>query len=282
MSEVLFDGKQDVLVLAKTEGNEKQWNEGRLFEYSSKIDRLQRLAGNGGTVWVFRSAKFEKRRYSLFMRLRNCESVTGYDRFGEFALQGDSRISQVFAHNDAKLLLYSLRFIAADTESGPLRNDRPPGEGLQMARLLSEGDVGLLTEFSEPLSDWEVFVSYSRSDESIAGNLRLMLLSKGIKTFRDHDNLIGGEEWWPSLKEPIATCKTFLLIVGPDSHAKKWVREEVAIALQHKRKILPLLLDGGNLEGFDDISHESIRVSDFHAIRLDLDNPEALLMALKS
>ena len=102
------------LAIARWEDNRKDWLEGDYFGLTSKRTDLQDLVGDGGTLWIVvsRAQRPGSRTYSLSFRLEGCKkhNYKKPSRFGRYGVVGDPARSTLFASNDARLLLLSLRF----------------------------------------------------------------------------------------------------------------------------------------------------------------------------
>ncbi len=127
-----------------------------------------------------------------------------------------------------------------------------------------------MTDFATPL----IFVSYRNSDS--AGETGRMV--DHLKTvidkqyfFLDVDNLSKGDIFPPLLKKSIEQCEVFIAVIGPgwidrlnmnvENDATDYVRMELAMALNKKKRILPVLVKDAkmplaiqlpkDLKGFD-------------------------------
>ena len=61
---------------------------------------------------------------------------------------------------------------------------------------------------------YDVFVSYARSDEAVAGELNGWLCAQGFRTFFDRSALRPGLRWVPALEEAIGRSKAVAILVG--------------------------------------------------------------------
>ena len=153
------------LAIARWEDNHEGWLEGNYLGLISKKPYLQQIVGEGGTLWIVvsRAKPGGGRVYSLSFRLNNCRTKT-YNKettFGKYAVLGDPSKSIVFASNDAKLLLLSLRF----DPYLPIRAPKLIGQSIQTPRCLNENDIQLLEDFAVATDRWSVFVSYQNADK---------------------------------------------------------------------------------------------------------------------
>jgi hypothetical protein len=61
---------------------------------------------------------------------------------------------------------------------------------------------------------YDVFVSYARSDEVVAGELNSWLRVEGFSTFFDRRELRPGLRWIPALEDAIGRSKAVAILVG--------------------------------------------------------------------
>lgn len=247
------------LAIARWEDNRRGWLEGDFLGLNSRARDLQELIGDGGTLWIIvsRGQKHGLRQYSLSFRLDGCRKKTyrSTGRFGKFAVIGDPDQSTVFASNDARLLLLSLRFDPLrpiDSERDRNIADRLHGLGkaIQRPRCLNRADVKLLEDFGAEADRWSVFISYQHPDNRLATSLTKELQRQGIGVFRDKEALRGGQKWWPTLKSAIGRARHVIAVIGRTTHESVWVQKEIEHAIQKGVNIIPVLA-GGDLTNWE-------------------------------
>jgi 2-polyprenyl-3-methyl-5-hydroxy-6-metoxy-1,4-benzoquinol methylase len=94
-----------------------------------------------------------------------------------------------------------------------------------------------------------IFISYRRSDGVYPAYLLYKdLVEKGYSVFMDVNSLRNGD--FPDvIRDNIATCTDFILIVSPDTFSEKiicendWVRKEISLAIQYDKNIVPLFIN---------------------------------------
>lgn len=240
------------LAIARWEENHKSWLEGDYFGLRSRRTDLQDLIGDGGTLWIIVSRQAKGHRiYSLTFRLEECRRHD-YDEdglFGKYGVVGDPNRSTLYASNDARLLLLSLRFdppLPIDDEKDRLS---VVGQSIQRPRCLNTADVKLLEDFGAEVDRWSVFVSYEHTDadERIATRLSKTLQREGISVFRDKEALRAGDEWWPALKRAIGRARLLVVVIGRTTHDSDWVKREVQHAIRGGVNVIPVLA-GGTLD----------------------------------
>jgi hypothetical protein len=257
------------LAIARWEDNRKDWLEGDYFGLTSERTDLQDLVGDGGTLWIIvsRGQSGEPRTYSLSFRLDKCRKHTYRKpgRFGPYSVVGDPDRSTLYASNDARLLLLSLRFdpfLPIDHSSDPTekKNEETTdrlkiiGQSIQTPRCLNKADVKLLRDFGAETDRWSVFVSYQRTeiDTKIATKLSAAIQRHGVNVFRDQEALRPGQRWWPTLKRAVGRARHLVIVIGRTTHKSVWVKREVDHAIKKGVNVIPVLA-GGALEHWADL-----------------------------
>ncbi|MEV0648057.1 toll/interleukin-1 receptor domain-containing protein [Phytomonospora sp. NPDC050363] len=106
----------------------------------------------------------------------------------------------------------------------------------------------------------DIFICYRKTDTGYAaGHLkdRLDEVFGPERVFLDHESLPAGADFDPELKRRLVSCTLMLLLIGERwldmeqapgirkiDHEGDYVRQEIEIALDHHRTIVPVLLDG--------------------------------------
>jgi hypothetical protein len=249
------------LAIARWEDNRAGWLEGDFFGLTSHRRDLQQLVGDGGTLWIVvsRGRPGGGRLYSVSFRLENCRSHT-YSRpkkgnrakgkvgLGPFAVIGDKERSTLFAANDARYLLLSLRF----DPYRPIQTPDRIGQAIQTPRCLNESDIGLLEGYSSEVAKWSVFLSYQRTDEAFAVRLTDRLRALGLDVFIDQQALPGGSTWRREIYDAIEGARHMVVLLGPKTHESEEVRGELNHAFECGTPVIPVLV-GGKLEDWEDM-----------------------------
>ena len=87
----------------------------------------------------------------------------------------------------------------------------------------------------------DVFVSYSRRDEEFVLRLVDDLEDRQALAWIDRGNIHGGEQWRASIENGIREAKAFVVVISPNSIASSNVAEELDIAFQLGKPIIPLI-----------------------------------------
>lgn len=85
---------------------------------------------------------------------------------------------------------------------------------------------------------YDVFISYSRSDENIANNIVEYLESKGLKCFIDHRNIRVGESYSKEIIHAIENTKALVVLLTSKSNNSHNVVKEVDNAANLKKRII--------------------------------------------
>ncbi|MEO8608613.1 MAG: TIR domain-containing protein [Chloroflexota bacterium] len=112
-----------------------------------------------------------------------------------------------------------------------------------------------------------VFISYRRGTSwGQARSIEQSLRQRGADVFIDVDDINEGK-FAETIQKAITDCDFFLPVLAPGTLESEWVRREIAYAIQLKKTIVPLLIDGFTLdeahvplEIAEIASHNAIRV----------------------
>ena len=94
----------------------------------------------------------------------------------------------------------------------------------------------------QPLSA-DVFISYSRKDIAFARLIRTSLQASGVDTWIDWDRIPVGERWWDEIRQAIERSNVFMFIISGSSVGSTVCRDEINLALQNHKRIIPILVD---------------------------------------
>ena len=116
-----------------------------------------------------------------------------------------------------------------------------------------------------------VFISYARkdyvdeNDKVIPGNkiskIKDLLTKHGITYWFDEEGIYSGEDFAREITVAIRNSDIFLFISSEKSNQSMWTSNEISIALEYKKPIIPFLLDNspfndsvmGKIASFDRI-----------------------------
>ena len=71
------------------------------------------------------------------------------------------------------------------------------------------------------------------------------LRAQGMKVWVDNEKLIPGTPIWEdAIEKAIRDSAAVLVILSPDSKSSEWVRREISLADQHRKRVFPVLASG--------------------------------------
>src|ERR1041385_6266639 len=89
-----------------------------------------------------------------------------------------------------------------------------------------------------------IFLSYARVDKDFALKLAHDLKSAGTSLWIDQLDISPGALWDDAIEQALQASQSLLVILSPASVASQNVMDEVGFALEHKRRILPVVYRG--------------------------------------
>ncbi|HEY3875834.1 MAG TPA: TIR domain-containing protein, partial [Candidatus Kapabacteria bacterium] len=93
-----------------------------------------------------------------------------------------------------------------------------------------------------------IFISYSSADRQEAQKILDLLGAAGLGSWFDDLNISGGAMWSSSIVEAIKQCSAMILLCTPSSVSSRNVHQEIQLAWEHNRPILPLILEASPLD----------------------------------
>lgn len=88
----------------------------------------------------------------------------------------------------------------------------------------------------------KIFISYSRRDSKFTDALVSHLEQRGYDVWIDRQSISGGSEWRAEIANSIRLADAFIIVLSPNSVGSDNVSKELAIADDHKKRILPVQL----------------------------------------
>lgn len=121
-----------------------------------------------------------------------------------------------------------------------------------------------------------VFVNYRVSDAR-AGARQLAdgLACRGVPVFIDTEGIGPGEEWPKRLEAALREADVLVCVIGPGWASPRlhapvdWVRREIESALRAGLCVIPVLVDGADMPGRDDLPECLVALRDRQAFKLD-------------
>jgi len=87
----------------------------------------------------------------------------------------------------------------------------------------------------------QVFISYSREDQTYARNLANDLRKRRFDVWID-DRIDCGDRWWQTIVQAVRASAAFVVVMTPAAETSEWVEREIMLAQREGKLIFPLLL----------------------------------------
>lgn len=87
----------------------------------------------------------------------------------------------------------------------------------------------------------DVFISYSRKDKEFVGRLRAALSELKREVWVDWEDIPLTADWWQEICAGIESSSNFVFVMTPDSLASPICALEVAHAVRHNKRLIPLM-----------------------------------------
>ncbi|MFN8411531.1 MAG: toll/interleukin-1 receptor domain-containing protein [Anaerolineales bacterium] len=133
----------------------------------------------------------------------------------------------------------------------------------------------------------KLFISYRRSDtRGIAGRLSdtLSAYFGDERVFRDIESIEGGADFGNVIEQNLQNADAVIVLIGQNWISAKnesgqrrledpqdWVAEEIAIAIQLKKPIFPVLVDGASMPRTEELPEKLKSLTRYNAISLSDD-----------
>lgn len=95
--------------------------------------------------------------------------------------------------------------------------------------------------------NYRVFLSYSRTDQRFVEPVKKLLDGVDRLSFFDRADIVAGSRWAKSITDAIQQVEFFVLFWCAHSCRSRPVRDEYVLALESRKKIIPILLDSAKL-----------------------------------
>lgn len=92
--------------------------------------------------------------------------------------------------------------------------------------------------------DHDVFISYSSKNKNIADAIVADLEQNGIKCWYAPRDILSGEDWAGAINNAISSTKIFVLVFTDESNRSHQVTNEVTLAVNGGKIIIPFRLSG--------------------------------------
>lgn len=87
------------------------------------------------------------------------------------------------------------------------------------------------------------FISYSRTNKEFALKLARELKAAGFPIWLDQLDIPTGTRWDDEIEKALRECRIFMVILTPASIASDNAKDEIGYAIDHGKRILPVLLE---------------------------------------
>lgn len=87
------------------------------------------------------------------------------------------------------------------------------------------------------------FLSYSRTDETIALRFANDLRAAGIAMWVDQIDIRPSEHWDRAIERAVRECRGLVVILSPRSAASDNVADEISFAIDHGKSVLPVMIE---------------------------------------
>jgi hypothetical protein len=97
---------------------------------------------------------------------------------------------------------------------------------------------------------WDVFISYSRKDETRAVEIQEAIKKSGLHVWRDKDQIMAGDLFVKKIEEALEQTYAVIILISKNSMESNWVEEEycraisISNSLQNPLRIIPVLIGG--------------------------------------
>lgn len=95
-----------------------------------------------------------------------------------------------------------------------------------------------------PVKQHDIFISYSRNDETIVAKIFCKLFEDwGFKLWRDNNKILHGDRFDEEIENAIKNSNTVVFFSSKHSNASSFVKKEIKYAHENKKNIIPIKLD---------------------------------------
>lgn len=115
------------------------------------------------------------------------------------------------------------------------------GDAVAFRQLVSDLQVIVGKPHRMAIDKRKIFFSYSRSDAKFALQIAESLRSAGIFVWIDQVDIPAGAPWDRAIQDALESADSLLVILSPSAVDSENVMDEVSLALERKKQIIPLL-----------------------------------------
>jgi len=87
------------------------------------------------------------------------------------------------------------------------------------------------------------FLSYARADETIALRFADDLIAAGVQVWVDQYDIRPSQHWDRAVEAAVRSCEGMIVILSPRSAASPTVADEVSVAIDMQKDLIPILIE---------------------------------------
>ena len=87
------------------------------------------------------------------------------------------------------------------------------------------------------------FISYCSKNRDLVDKIKFILNKNGVETWLAPDNIAPGFEYHDCIVDAIKNCSCFILLLSKDALESTWIPDEVSLAHDNKKRIIPVMLE---------------------------------------
>ena len=138
--------------------------------------------------------------------------------------------------------------VALEYDIEDYRKEKDEIEKILETEIVKNAQSNLFNKFQKSSIDknstLEIFISYSSKDEKLAGKIRDIIKKDNIEVFLAHRDIPLSEEWRNEILNKLETCSHLIAVCTENYQCSAWGNQEVGIALENKKKIIPIFAKG--------------------------------------
>src|SRR5690606_3409494 len=115
----------------------------------------------------------------------------------------------------------------------------------------------------------DIFISYSRLDREFVDQLINELEYRGFDVWLDRKDIRGGSDWRAAIAQAIRNCFAFLVVLSSNSANSKKVVQELSLADEHGRQIIPIIHEACEIIPEMDLQLSGLQHIDFTELPFD-------------
>lgn len=100
----------------------------------------------------------------------------------------------------------------------------------------------IVKQQDKPIYKYDVFISYSTIDTSIANELRKSIENEGLSCFMSEKDIPTASPWVDEIRNAIHLSKRVLLLITPRSIDRPWILLETGAAWALQKELIPALM----------------------------------------